>query len=57
MANRKNADHTPKALNRPLGMPNPPQPGENSGFDHRTWQEKRDDFFNYDKHLEKRKYL
>ncbi|RPB28453.1 hypothetical protein L211DRAFT_855408 [Terfezia boudieri ATCC MYA-4762] len=44
-------------LLRPLGMDNPPQKGENSGVDTRTPQQKRDDFVNWDKHLEKRKRL
>ncbi len=48
---------TPKPLSRPLGQPNPPRSGQNSGIDHRTWRERRDDFFNYDKHLERRKEL
>ena len=53
----KDEDHTPKPLLRPLGQIVPPQSGENSGIDPRTWRERRDDFFNYDKHLERRKQL
>ncbi|RMX87273.1 hypothetical protein D0868_15009 [Hortaea werneckii] len=47
-------DFTPYPLSRPIGMPNPPQPGENIGLDTRAWREKRDDFHNYEKHLERR---
>ena len=46
-----------KPLDRPLGVPSPPKPGQNHGYDLRTWRERRDDFFNYDKHLERRKEL
>ncbi|KAI4151675.1 MAG: hypothetical protein LQ340_003370 [Diploschistes diacapsis] len=44
-------------LDRPLGVPSPPRPGQNSGIDPRTWQERRDDFLDYDKHLERRREL
>ena len=47
-------DFTPYPLSRPIGMPTAPQPGENMGIDTRSWREKRDDFHNYEKHLEKR---
>lgn len=53
----KDETPTPKPLSRPLGQAKPPAVGENGGVDNRTWRQRRDDFFNYDKHLERRKQL
>ena len=53
----KPQDFTPKPLARPLGVLYPPQPGENSGIDPRPWRQRRDDLFDYNKHLVRRKEL
>ncbi|KAL8770050.1 MAG: hypothetical protein Q9209_004088 [Squamulea sp. 1 TL-2023] len=53
----KPQNFTPKPLSRPIGVLYPPQPGENSGIDPRSWREKRDDLFDYNKHLVRRKEL
>ncbi|MCJ1385045.1 Mitochondrial ATPase complex subunit atp10 [Xylographa soralifera] len=50
-------DHTPRPLSAPLGLPHPPKVGQNTGIDSRTWRQRRADFLNYDKHLERRASL
>ncbi|PGG96378.1 hypothetical protein AJ79_09618 [Helicocarpus griseus UAMH5409] len=50
-------EFTPKPLSRPLGLPYPPKPGQNTGIDNRTLRQRRDDFVDYDKHIDRRREL
>jgi ATPase complex subunit ATP10 len=46
---------TPSVLSRPLGLLNPPRPGQNSPVDRRSLQERTREFTDYDKALERRR--
>jgi len=51
------SEFTPKSLDRPIGLSSPPNAGENSGIDNRTYRQRRDDFVDYDKHIIRRREL
>lgn len=46
-----------KFLLRPLGSNNPPSPTDNTGKDMRTPEQKKADFTDYTKHLQRRKQM
>lgn len=50
-------DIVPHVLDRPIGSAIPPQEGQNTGIDERSYRQRRDDFVSYDKHVERRKEL
>ena len=50
-------DYTPYPLPRPIGIPHPPQPWDNMGLDPRNLSQRRDDFTDMAKHLQKREML
>ena len=56
-AGERGEKFTPSPLARPLGLPHPPQPGQNSPVDRRTLAEKKADFGSYDKAMERRRVL
>ncbi|KAK9240843.1 ATP10 protein-domain-containing protein [Lipomyces kononenkoae] len=57
LASAKDTNNTGNYLIRPIGMMSPPRPTDNTGIDKRTFAQKRADFVDYDKHIERRREL
>lgn len=53
----RDGELVPKPLSRALGMDYPPQSGQNSGLDTRSFAQKREDFASYEKYKVRRKQL
>jgi ATPase complex subunit ATP10 len=54
---KEEGEFTPLVLDRPIGLIYPPQEGQNTGIDTRSIKERRDDFVDYQKHVQRRKEL
>jgi hypothetical protein len=50
----KEKNFTPDPLTRPVGLPNPPNAGENTGIDTRTWRQRLRDFVSHESHIQAR---
>lgn len=56
-ATKEERNAPPPQLTRPLGMPYPPEPEQNSGVDRRSWKERWADFISQEKNRERRNEL
>ncbi|RDA96076.1 hypothetical protein CP533_5862 [Ophiocordyceps camponoti-saundersi (nom. inval.)] len=54
---RYQGEFTPKPLPRPIGMPQPPRAGENTGIDDRTLVQRQRDLFDRERNRARRKEL
>ncbi|KAI1322198.1 ATP10 protein-domain-containing protein [Xylariaceae sp. FL0255] len=54
---KRKEEFTPTPLARPIGLPYPPEAGQNTGLDLRTVRQRRDDFVDYGQHLDRRQIL
>lgn len=53
----KGEKFVPSVIERPLGLQTPPQNGQNSPKDTRTWTERKKDFADYERAVERRQIL